>query len=77
VLHVRRQPPWKQRAAVVQSYRELAGITDPAQAIGPAPAWRAGMSEAFAASVRALQLPDDTALVKAMGRAAQKNPTTA
>ena len=59
---------WKQRAAVVESYRELAGITDPAQAIGPAPARQAGMSEAFAASVRALQLPDDAAMVKAMGR---------
>ena len=59
---------WKQRAAVVESYRELAGITDPAQAIGPAPARQAGMSEAFAASVRALELADDAAMVKAMGR---------
>jgi hypothetical protein len=59
---------WMQRAAVVQSYRELAGITDPAQAIGPAPARQAGMSEAFAASVRALGLADDTAMLKAMGR---------
>ena len=58
---------WKQRAAVVQGYRELAGITDPAVAIGPAPARQAGMSEAFAASVHALALPDDTALLKAMG----------
>jgi conjugative relaxase-like TrwC/TraI family protein len=59
---------WKQRAAVVQSYRELAGITDPAQAIGPAPARQAGTTEAFAASVRALELPDEAALLKAMGR---------
>jgi hypothetical protein len=59
---------WMQRAAQVQSYRELAGITDPAVAIGPAPARQAGMSEAFAASVRALELPDDAALIKAMGR---------
>src|SRR5450755_3477952 len=62
---------WMQRAAVVQGYRELGGITDPAQAIGPArpgPARQAGMSEAFAASVRALELPDEAALVKAMGR---------
>ena len=51
-----------------QGYRELAGVTDPAVAIGPAPARQAGMSEALAASVRALELPDDAALVKAMGR---------
>jgi hypothetical protein len=57
-----------QRAAVVQGYRELAGVTDPAVAIGPAPARQAGMSEAFAASVRALELADDAAMVKAMGR---------
>ncbi len=59
---------WKQRAAVVQSYRELAGVTDPAVAIGPPPARQAELSEAFAASVRALELPDDDAMVKAMGR---------
>jgi conjugative relaxase-like TrwC/TraI family protein len=58
---------WMQRAAVVQSYRELANITDPAVAIGPAPARQAGMSEAFAASVRALELSDDAAMLKAMG----------
>jgi hypothetical protein len=59
---------WVQRAALVQFYRELAGITDPAVAIGPPPARQSGMSEAFAASVRALQLPDDAALLKAMSR---------
>ena len=59
---------WMQRAAVVGSYRELAGITDPAVAIGPPPARQAGMSEAFAASVRALGLPDEAAMLKAMGR---------
>src|SRR5204862_1103080 len=26
---------WERRAAIVESYRESAGITDPAQAIGP------------------------------------------
>jgi hypothetical protein len=56
------------RAAVVQGYRELAGITDPAVAIGPAPARQAGMSESFAESVRALELSDEAALIKAMGR---------
>jgi conjugative relaxase-like TrwC/TraI family protein len=59
---------WMQRAALVQSYRELAGVTDPARAIGPAPSLRAGMYEAFAASVRALELPDEAALLAAMGR---------
>ena len=59
---------WKQRAAEVQSYRELAGITDPRQAIGPPPARQAGLTEAFAAAVRALQLADEAALLKAMGR---------
>lgn len=59
---------WKQRAALVQSYRELAGITDPAQAIGPPPARQAGLTEAFAASIRALELPDNAAMLKAMGR---------
>jgi hypothetical protein len=59
---------WMQRAVTVQGYRELAGITDPAMAIGPAPARQAGISEAFAASVRALAVPDEAALLKAMGR---------
>jgi conjugative relaxase-like TrwC/TraI family protein len=58
---------WMKRAAVVESYRELAGITDPAVAIGPPPTRQAGMSEAFAASVRALGLPDEAAMLKAMG----------
>jgi conjugative relaxase-like TrwC/TraI family protein len=59
---------WMQRAALVQSYRELAGITGEAVAIGPPPSRQAGMSEAFAASARALELPDEAALIKAMGR---------
>jgi hypothetical protein len=57
-----------QRGAVVQSYRELAGITNEAVAIGPPPSRQAGMSEAFAAAARALELADDAAMVKAMGR---------
>ena len=57
-----------QRAVAVQGYRELAGITNDAVAIGPAPSRQAGMSEAFAASVRALELADEAALIKAMGR---------
>ncbi|MBO0804543.1 MAG: relaxase domain-containing protein [Nocardiopsaceae bacterium] len=59
---------WTRRAALVQSYREAAGITDPAQAIGPPPSRQAGITEAFAASVRALELPDNAALMRAMGR---------
>lgn len=59
---------WMKRAAEVQQYRELAGITDPAQAIGPMPASQADLTEAFATAVRALALPDEAALLKAMGR---------
>ena len=55
-------------AGIVGSYREAAGITDPAQAIGPVPSGQAHLAEAFRASVRALQLPDDAALLKAMGQ---------
>ena len=41
----------------------------PAQAIGPVPAGTAAtLREAFHASVRALQLPDEAALLKAMGQ---------
>src|SRR6185503_10736214 len=59
---------WERRAAIVESYREAAGITDPAQAIGPVPANQAQLREAFHASVRALELADDQALLRAMGR---------
>jgi hypothetical protein len=59
---------WERRAAVVESYREAAGITDPAQAIGPVPANKAQLREAFHASVVALELPGDQALLRAMGR---------
>src|SRR6185312_6374682 len=59
---------WERRAGTVESYREAAGITDPAQAIGPVPTGQAQLREAFHASVRALELADDQALLKAMGR---------
>jgi hypothetical protein len=59
---------WERRAAVVASYREAAGITDPAQAIGPVPANKAQLREAFHASVAALELPGDQALLRAMSR---------
>jgi hypothetical protein len=59
---------WERRAAIVASYRESAGITDPAQAIGPVPAGQAQLREAFHASVVALELPGDQALLRAMGR---------
>jgi len=59
---------WERRAAVVASYREAAGITDPAQAIGPVPSGQAQLREAFHASVAALELPGDQALLRAMGR---------
>src|SRR5205807_3482466 len=50
------------------AYREAAGITDPAQAIGPVPSGQAQLREAFHASVVALELPDDQALLRAMGQ---------
>jgi hypothetical protein len=59
---------WERRAAIVESYREAAGITDPAQAIGPVPAGQAQLREAFHASVVALELPGEQALLRAMGR---------
>jgi hypothetical protein len=59
---------WERRAAIVESYREAAGITDPTQAIGPVPFGQAQLREAFHASVVALELPGDQALLRAMGR---------
>lgn len=59
---------WKELASIVESYREAAGITAPDQAIGPVPAGKAHLAEAFHASVRALRLPDEAALLKAMGQ---------
>ena len=38
---------WERRAGIVESYREAAGITDPAQAIGPVPTGQAQLREAF------------------------------
>ena len=59
---------WERRAAVVESYREAAGITDPAKAIGPVPSGQAQLREAFHAAVVALELPGDQALLQAMSR---------
>jgi conjugative relaxase-like TrwC/TraI family protein len=59
---------WERRAGLVESYREAAGITDPQQAIGPVPSGKAHLGEAYLASVRALELPDEAALLRAMGR---------
>ena len=58
---------WEKRAGIVASYREAAGVTEPTQAIGPVPSGQAQLREAFARSVRALELPDEQALLKAMG----------
>ena len=59
---------WQRQAGLVGYYRELAGITDPAQAIGPVPSGQPDLAEMFHVSVRALQLPDEAALLKAMGQ---------
>ncbi len=53
---------------MVAPYRESVGITDDKQAIGPMPLDRAEPREAWWASVRELELPDEAALMRAMGR---------
>jgi hypothetical protein len=68
---------WERRAAIVASYREAAGITDPAQAIGPVPSGQAQLREAFHASVAALELTGDQALLRAMGRGQLEAQVTA
>ena len=62
------QDDWQRRAGLVGYYREVTGITDPAQAVGPVPSAQPDVAEMFHASVRALQLPDEAALLKAMGQ---------
>ena len=63
-----RRADWEKQAAIVESYREAAGITDLAHALGPVPSGQAQLREAFQSAVRALQLADDQALLRAMGR---------
>ena len=58
---------WERRAGLVGAYREAAGITDPSVAIGPVPAGKGVLREMFGATVRALELPDERALMVAMG----------
>jgi hypothetical protein len=58
---------WERRAGLVGAYREAAGITDPKQAISPVPAGQGVLREMFTASVYALELPDERALMAAMG----------
>ena len=58
---------WERRAGLVGAYREAAGIADPKQAIGPVPSGKGVLREMFRASVIALELPDDRALLAAMG----------
>ena len=59
---------WQRRAGIVESYREASGITSPDHPIGPPPAGSAPVREAFRSAVAALALPDDAALLKAMGQ---------
>ena len=59
---------WERRIGIVAAYREAAGITDPAQILGPVPSGIPQLREAFHASVVALELPDDQALLRAQGR---------
>jgi conjugative relaxase-like TrwC/TraI family protein len=62
-----RRADWEKQAGIVGAYREAAGITDPRVAIGPVPSAKGVLREMFSASVRALQLPDERALMAAMG----------
>jgi conjugative relaxase-like TrwC/TraI family protein len=59
---------WQRRAGIVAAYREAAGITSQTYPIGPPPSGSAPVREAFRAAVTALALPDDAALLKAMGQ---------
>jgi conjugative relaxase-like TrwC/TraI family protein len=58
---------WAVRAGVVASYRELAGVSAD-HALGPMPHDHAERREAWHAAMRALALPDEAALLRAMGR---------
>lgn len=59
---------WQQRAGIVAAYREVTGVTSQTHPIGPPPSGNAQVREAFQAAVTALALPDDAALLRAMGR---------
>ena len=63
-----RRADWEKQAGIVGTYREAAGITDLAHALGPVPSGQAQLREAFHSAVVALQLPDDQAMLRAMGR---------
>ena len=63
-----RRADWEKQAGIVGTYREAAGITDLAHALGPVPSGQAQLRETFHAAVVALQLPDDQALLRSMGR---------
>ena len=61
---------WQRRAGIVGAYREAAGITDPRRRRSARPpSGKARQAGRRSASVRgALQLPDEAALLKAMGQ---------
>jgi hypothetical protein len=50
---------WLARAGQVASYREAAGHSDPEQAVGPYPARNPELAEAWKASARALEMPEE------------------
>jgi hypothetical protein len=50
---------WISRAGLVASYREAAGHTDPEQAVGPVPAGKPVLQEAYLASVAALEMQEE------------------
>ena len=50
---------WINRVGLVANYREAAGHTDPEQAVGPAPAGKPVLREAYRASVAALEMAEE------------------
>jgi AAA domain len=60
---------YEHRAAVAASYREAAGITDPHVSLGELPRGVPELAEGWRAAARALEIPDETAAVRAMTRA--------
>ena len=60
---------WMARAGTAAVYREQAGISDPQQAVGPAPRCKPELLEAWQASLKALEI-EDTYRVRADGTGA-------
>ena len=64
------------RAAVVASYREAAGVTDPDVSLGEVPRGVPELAESWQAAAQALEIPDELAAVRGMSRADLEALTT-